>query len=130
MAMKRGILVSYSVHYPRSYHDLAAKVRMANEANKYRLQNNAGTNNGANPNSNQNNNPKPNPDPNHNNRNHKNNQNNNQNNNNNVIRGGVLDRHRTTEDDPYRVIAQLGNELSFNGEGLTLQLAKHDAATK
>lgn len=111
---------------------------MANDANKYRLQNNAGTNNGANPNSNQNinpnPNPKPNPNPNHNNRNHKNNQNNqnnNQNNNNNnVIRGGVLDRHRTTEDDPFRVTAQLGNELSFNGEGLTLQLAKHDAATK
>lgn len=56
-------------------------------------------------------------------------QNNINNNNNNHIRGGGLERHRTTEDDPYKVTVQLG-QLEFNGIGLTLQSAKHDAAAK
>lgn len=92
MAMKRGILVSYTVHYPKSYHEFAAKMQMTNFGNKYRIQNN--------------------------------------NINNNMIRSSGLERHRTTEDDPYRVTVQLGNEIEFNGIGLTLQAAKHDAAAK
>lgn len=94
MAMKRGTLVSYTVQYPKSYQEFAAKVQMTSFSNKYRIQNN------------------------------------NNNNNNNFIRGSGLDRHRTTEDDPYRVAVKLGNELEFNGIGLTLQAAKHDAAAK
>lgn len=94
MAMKRSILVSYIVQYPKSYHEFAAKVQMTNFGNKYRMQNN------------------------------------NINNNNNLSRGGGLERHRTTDDDPYRVTVQLGNEIEFVGIGLTLQAAKHDAAAK
>lgn len=37
--------------------------------------------------------------------------------------------HRTTEDDPYRVTVTIG-EKEFSGTGLTLQSAKHDAASK
>lgn len=37
--------------------------------------------------------------------------------------------HRTTEDDPYRVTVVIG-EKQFSGTGLTLQSAKHDAASK
>lgn len=92
MAMKRGIIVSYNVQYPKSYHEFAAKMQMTNFGNKYRIQNN--------------------------------------NINNNMIRASGLERHRTTEDDPYRVTVQLGNEREFNGIGLTLQAAKHDAAAK
>lgn len=92
MAMKRGVLVSYNVQYPKSYHEFAAKVQMTNFSSKYRIQNN--------------------------------------NNNNNLLRGSGLERHRTTEDDPYHVTVQLGNEIEFNGIGLTLQAAKHDAAAK
>lgn len=93
--MKRGIIVSYTVQYPKSYHEFAAKVQMTNFGNKYRIQNN-----------------------------------NINNNNNNMVRASGLERHRTTEDDPYRVTVQLGNEREFNGIGLTLQAAKHDAAAK
>lgn len=92
--MKRTILVSYTVQYPKSYHEFAAKVQMTNFGNKYRIQNNNIINN------------------------------------NNLIRGGGLERHRTTEDDPYRVTVKLGNDFEFNGTGLTLQAAKHDAAAK
>lgn len=37
--------------------------------------------------------------------------------------------HRTTEDDPYKVTVKVGN-LKFTGIGLTLQAAKHKAASK
>lgn len=37
--------------------------------------------------------------------------------------------HRTTEDDPYRVTLAIG-EKQFFGTGITLQAAKHDAASK
>lgn len=37
--------------------------------------------------------------------------------------------HRTTEDDPYRVTVVIGDK-QFSGTGLTLQSAKHDAASK
>lgn len=94
MAMKRSILVSYSVQYPKSYQEFAAKLQMSNFT-KYRIQNN-----------------------------------NINNNNNHLLRGSGLERHRTTEDDPYRVTVQLGNEVDFSGIGLTLQAAKHDAAAK
>lgn len=40
-----------------------------------------------------------------------------------------LSRHRTTEDDPYRVTLKIG-EKEYIGSGLTLQLAKHNAAAK
>lgn len=40
-----------------------------------------------------------------------------------------LSRHRTTEDDPYRVTVKVG-EKEYSGQGLTLQSAKHNAATK
>lgn len=36
---------------------------------------------------------------------------------------------RTTEDDPYRVSVTIGDK-QFSGTGLTMQLAKHDAAAK
>lgn len=37
--------------------------------------------------------------------------------------------HRTTEDDPYHVTVAIGDR-QFSGTGLTLQSAKHDAASK
>lgn len=37
--------------------------------------------------------------------------------------------HRTTEDDPYRVTVAIGDR-KFSGTGLTMQSAKHDAASK
>lgn len=37
--------------------------------------------------------------------------------------------HRTTEDDPYRVTVVIGDK-QFSGTGLTMQMAKHDAASK
>lgn len=37
--------------------------------------------------------------------------------------------HRTTEDDPFRVIVLIGDK-KFSGTGLTMQQAKHDAAAK
>lgn len=37
--------------------------------------------------------------------------------------------HRTTEDDPYNVTVTIGDK-HFSGTGLTLQSAKHDAASK
>lgn len=40
-----------------------------------------------------------------------------------------LSRHRTTEDDPYRVAVKVG-ETEYHGTGLTMQSAKHDAASK
>lgn len=36
--------------------------------------------------------------------------------------------HRTTEDDPYKVTVTIGDK-QFSGTGLTLQSAKHDAAS-
>lgn len=37
--------------------------------------------------------------------------------------------HRTTEDDPFRVMVLIGDKR-FSGTGLTMQQAKHDAAAK
>lgn len=37
--------------------------------------------------------------------------------------------HRTTEDDPYFVTVDIGDK-KYIGTGLTLQSAKHDAASK
>lgn len=37
--------------------------------------------------------------------------------------------HRTTEDDPFRVMVLIGDK-KFSGTGLTMQQAKHDAAAK
>lgn len=106
--MKRGMPTNYSFQYPKSYNDQP-------------LTNYSG--NGRNP---RRNDPKGNKIRQRDKFSNINNNNNNINNNNN---NRNQHSHKTTEDDPYKVTVTIGDK-QFTGTGLTLQSAKHDAASK